>query len=412
MKRESILFKLNILFALALIATLLAGFSFGLHHIKKDHMDLFFKSRLIVKEMRITHEVPTALLEEFAFKQIKGAKKKEILKLFREKKLRTLDMPKEMRKKLRGLEKHRRVLHHQGQRYLHLRTKQLNVVVEDTRSLWACCPTLLGVFVAMLLFLVTMYVMLRKSLLPLKELKENIIKYGEGKQITHRHLEKKDEVSLATNAFFDAASKVEGLSDSRQLFIRNIFHELNTPVTKGKILAEIVDEPKTKEMLDSIFTRLSTLLKELAQMEQITSQSFTLSKKTIRIQELIDEASDLLYLDEPIISNITDETMEADFATMSIVFKNLIDNALKYATDLRVAYTPEGIMFSSKGEPLKRDLSYYTQAFSKEDDRHVEKGFGLGLYIVHEILSKHGMRLAYTHENGLNRFTIVFQNNL
>jgi len=147
-------------------------------------------------------------------------------------------------------------------------------------------------------------------------------------------------------------------------------------------------------------------------MEKITSQSFTIVPKPLRIIELIDEASDLLYLEAPIETNITDEMIEADFSAMSIVFKNLIDNALKYGSDLKIVYTKDRIVFSSKGEPLKYDLSYYTQAFSKGDEEPSDKGFGLGLYIVYEILAKHQMKLSYGHRAGINEFSINLKNNL
>ncbi|MEA1880357.1 MAG: ArsS family sensor histidine kinase, partial [Campylobacterota bacterium] len=395
MKRESILFKLNILFALALIATLLAGFSFALHSLKKENMDLFFKSRLMVKEMRNTHQIPYALLNEFGFIQIKGAKKREVLKESRERKLRTMAMPKEMSQKFRALAKHRKVLHYKGHRYLHLKVKGMNIVVEDTRNIWSCCPTLIIIFLVMLLLLSGMYILLRKSLIPLKALQKNIEKYGEGAKIEHKHIDKNDEVSLASNAFYDSVKKVEQFKDSRQLFIRNIFHELNTPVTKGKILAEIVEEDKTKEMLNSIFTRLSILLKELAQMEKITSEDLTLVKKPIRIQELIDEASDLLYLDEVIKTNVSDKMIDVDFSLMHIVFKNLIDNALKYGEDLEIKVNENTINFMSKGERLTEELKYYIEAFSKSRNADESQGFGLGLYIVNEILIKHGMDFSY-----------------
>lgn len=411
MRRESILFKLNILFSLALIATLLAGFSFTMQSVKKEHMDMFFKSRLIIKEMRTSHEVPLVLLEEFDFTRIEGTLKKQILKKARENKLGTISVPRESEKPFLRFEKHVTVLTYKGHRYIYLKTRELQILLKDQRNVWSCCVTQIVVFLGIIILLIVMYILLRRSLLPLKKLQENIIKYGEGASIDPLFLDKKDEVSLASNAFYDSVKKVERLSDSRQLFIRNIFHELNTPVTKGKILAEVVEEPKTQEMLHSIFTRLSVLLKELAQMEKVTSQNFSIEPKPVRMQELIDEASDLLYLEENITTNVTDEIMNADFASMSIVFKNLIDNALKYGSDLRIDTIKNYIVFSSKGESLKQDLLYYTQAFSKGENIASDKGFGLGLYIVNEILSKHKMRLLYRYKEGINEFTIYFNNN-
>ena len=218
-------------------------------------------------------------------------------------------------------------------------------------------------------------------------------------------------VPLASNAFYHSVEKVKRLTDSRQLFIRNIFHELNTPVTKGKILAEIVEEPKTQKMLDSIFTRLSTLLKELAKVEKITSENYAVFIKPVRVIELIDEASDLLYLDEKIKTNITNEMIEADFSSMSIVFKNLIDNALKYGENLEVIYSDNTISFVSDGKALKKNFSSYIEAFSKGEEPNSEKGFGLGLYIVNEIIHKHKMNFHYKYKNGKNIFIVDFKNN-
>lgn len=411
MRSESILFKLNILFALALIATLMAGFSFAFESIKKEHMDMFFQSRLIVKEMRTNHEVPLALLEEFGFKRIEGDLEKEILKKARQRRPRDFSMAKRSKIPFERFERHAKILNYKGHNYIHLKTRDMHVLLRNTRSLWSCCITQIFIFSGMLILLVAMYILLRRSLIPLKSLQENIIRYGEGERIIPLYFNKKDEVSLASNAFYDSVKKLDRLRDSRQLFIRNIFHELNTPVTKGKILAEVVEEPKTQKMLDSIFTRLSTLLKELAQMEKITSESFSIETKPIRIKELIDEASDLLYLEVDIPTNVTDEMIEADFSLMRIVFKNLIDNGLKYGTDLSIQIKDNRIVFSSKGAPLKYDLSHYTQALSKGEERASDKGFGLGLYIVHEILFKHHMQLDYAHHDGINAFTIEFQNN-
>jgi two-component system OmpR family sensor kinase len=266
----------------------------------------------------------------------------------------------------------------------------------------------LVIFAGIVALLIVIYILLRKSLIPLRKLEEDIIRYGEGNLKEYIYLPQKDEISSASNAFYRSIEKVNRLTKSRQLFMRNLFHELNTPVTKGKILAELVEEPQTHKMLDSIFTRLSVLLKELANVEKITSDSYKASLKPVRIVELIDEASDLLYLDAKIATNVTDEMIEADFSSMSIVFKNLIDNALKYGKNLEIIYSKNSISFVSEGEALEEDLSSYIEAFSKGKDSSSEKGFGLGLYIVNEIIKEHNMSFDYTYKDGKNIFTIAF----
>ncbi|WP_309496346.1 ArsS family sensor histidine kinase [Sulfurovum sp.] len=399
MNRHSILFKLNILFTIALLATIIAAFSMTMHMAKKDHNALLYKSRLLIKEMRTTREIPNALLEEFSLKIVENGKKREILQNAQKSKRRYDLGPKHLRK-------HRKLLIYKGQRYLQIKLRNVNLLLEDEQTFIGRFFTPLLVLVGILSLLIIMYILLRRSLVPLKKLERDIVSYGEGTIKDYTYLSKKDEVSLASNAFYHAVDKVEKLKKSRELFIRNLFHELNTPVTKGKILTEIVDDPRTKEMMDSIFSRLSSLLKELAQMEKLTSENYTFSKKPVRIRELIDEASDLLYLEEDVQTNISDELIEADFSLMSMVFKNLMDNAYKYGENLEIISDGQRICFISTGEALSKDLTYYTEAFSKGIETSAQKGFGLGLYIVSEILKKHDMNFSYEYELGKNIFII------
>jgi len=403
MNRHSILFKLNILFIIALLATIIAAFSMTMHMAKKDHNELLYKSRLLIKEIRTTREIPDTLLQEFRLKIVKNARKREVLQNAHKNKRRHDLGPKHIRK-------HRAVLTYQGRRYLHIKLRNVNLLLEDEQTFIGRFMTPILVLLGTLFLLIMMYILLRRSLVPLKKLEKDIVRYGEGTLKEYNYSNKKDEVSLASNAFYHAVEKVDTLKSSRELFIRNLFHELNTPVTKGKILTEIVDEPKTKEMLDSIFSRLSALLKELAQMEKLTSENYTISKKPIRIQELIDEASDLLYLEEKVKTNVSDEMIEADFSLMSLVFKNLIDNAYKYGENLEINIDDDKISFISDGQALNEDLTYYTEAFSKGREADAQKGFGLGLYIVSEILKKHHMDFSYVHQLGQNIFIIRLEN--
>lgn len=381
---------------IALVSIIVATFSIASHISKKENRELFFKSRLVMKEIRISKEIPHALLEEFSFKVIKGIEKREVISYGKKRNIGG-------KFKIKKLRQYRKLITYKGHRYLHIKVRKINLLLKDEETFIAKFFIPLLVLLGLFSLLVMMYVLLRRSLVPLRQLEREITHYGEGGLYHYTYLSQKDEVSLVSNAFYRTIEKVETLKASRELFIRNLFHELNTPVTKGKILAELVDEPKTKEMLDSIFSRLSLLLKELAQMEQLTSGNYSITKKPIRIQELIDEACDLLYLDMNIMSTISDEMIEADFASMRIVFKNLIDNAYKYGDAIEIKVSKDEIAFISKGKALQKSLSYYTEAFSKESNT---QGFGLGLYIVNAIINKHNMVFEYKHEFGNNIFII------
>ncbi len=399
MNIHSIFFKLNTLFLLALTTTVLAGWLTAMHILKRDQTDLLLKSRLILREYRHQHHLPVSLIHELGLVRVAPHRADALLQTFRH-------APQHHRmRSLHAGGAH--VFPTRNHMYLLLRTKRVKVLLRQRESFWTQLGVPLSIFGGLLGFLLGIYWLLRRALLPIRRLQRDIVRYGEGEYPEAETFSPhRDEIAEVGNAFYASAHQTQRLIQSRQLFVRNIFHELNTPVTKGKILAELVEEPKTQSMLDSIFSRLASLLRELAQMEQITSQDTALQLKPVRILDVIDQARDLLYLDEPIPVEITKEQVAADFPTMSLAFKNLIDNGRKYGKNLRIVSDTDGIEFISEGTPLTHPLSHYVEPFSS-GDAHTADGFGLGLYIVDQIARKHRWLLQYRYENGHNIFALV-----
>ena len=99
-----------------------------------------------------------------------------------------------------------------------------------------------------------------------------------------------------------------------------------------------------------------------------------------------------------------DITLRVDFKLFSIAIKNMIDNGIKYSENKNVKIQADGssIRFITKGEPLERELEFFTEPFTK--GQNSQKSFGLGLYIVDNIIKAHGMNLAYKYKNGYNIF--------
>jgi len=399
---HSIFFKLNILFIIAIITTFISAFSITTHIAKRDNADLMFKARILFKEIRATSKKPIELIEEFNLIEVPQNKIKYILQKAK------YHIPRDkIHTPHRRVHKKYKTLHYKGDNYISIESKSVRLLLQDRLNFWDRFSLPIFIFLGIFILLIVMYTLLRRSLAPLQLLQKDIITYGEGIYPSYKFSKKKDEISLLSNAFYQAVEKSKTLIESRKLFLRNIFHELNTPITKGKILAEILDEGSNKKMLDSIFTRLASLLQELAQMEEITSGDYPVDKKPIPVRELIDQARDWLYIDKEIESNITNETINVDFHLMSIVFKNLIDNGEKYGSDLTIIYDAQSISFISSGDKLDYNLEYFTQAFSKGDKQNSQQGFGLGLYIVHQVLQKHSMSLNYSYKDGLNIFKII-----
>lgn len=258
------------------------------------------------------------------------------------------------------------------------------------------------------IFILAFYLYVIKRLQPLQTLKKKIIRFSQG-ELTVDTLQKgKDEIAEVSNEFNQAIAKIKSLQESRNLFLRNIMHELKTPIAKGKLISDLIDDSKNQKRLQTIFARFEYLLSEFTKIEQVTSNAMVLNKKRFRVVDIIDNAFDLLLINsEQLDIQINDNLeIDADFELFSIALKNLIDNALKYSSKrAKIIVEIESITIESYGEALKN--THFETAFNRafEDS---SSGLGLGLYITHHIVKKHGFSLEYRHSDGYNRFVIMF----
>jgi len=184
-------------------------------------------------------------------------------------------------------------------------------------------------------------------------------------------------------------------------------HELKTPITKGRILTESIEDENTKSMLVKSFNRMNELIAEIATIEKLTAQNFQPHFEMTTIDNVIQIGQNLLLNDKDCkIENIDNRPIFTDIKLLSLAIKNLLDNGIKYSTDktVQLKTTPEAIEVISKGTELTHPLKYYTEPFSQGEKRN--SGFGLGLYIVKNILEKINLKLKYKYEDGYNIFII------
>lgn len=264
------------------------------------------------------------------------------------------------------------------------------------------------IFSLVAIILLAAYVFVIRKLKPLRKLKRQIAKFAAGEIDEVQNVSSgNDEISEVAEAFYDAVCQIKNLNASRKLFLRNIMHELKTPITKGRLAAEMIEKSKNQERLVSVFIKLENLINEFAAVEQVTSSIALNNTKICRIDDVIDEALDIAMVDpgQVTISKLEDVSLNADFKLLAIAAKNMIDNALKYSPNkhVNITITRESIKFINEGERLSKELRHYVEPFTKGES--AKKSFGLGLYIVENIIKAHKLTLSYEYKNGLNVFS-------
>ena len=281
----------------------------------------------------------------------------------------------------------------------------MSIVLEDMGEfsmvrLWILCAVIN-------LLLVLFFVVVMRKLLRLKQLKNAIHLFGEHKVFEPIIIGSEDELGEIAHEFNGAIEKIHHLKEARTLFLRNILHELKTPIMKGKILSTGLEH----EQLHRIFERLEALLTEMVKVEKLSSNEWILDTKEYRMVDVMDHARDLLMNDtERLHVKIEEEIplVRVDFELFATALKNLLDNALKYSNEaVDVCISASSICVSSYGKKLDEKRLDFTKAFNRSIEG-ASSGLGLGLYIAYEIVKKHGFRLTYSYEDGRNCFSIYF----
>jgi len=268
--------------------------------------------------------------------------------------------------------------------------------------------------VSFLLFvlLIVLFRYISSSIKPLKELYVQIQRFANGEKNINIEIKGNDEVAQVANAFDASVKRTQALEKSRALFLRNIMHELKTPISKGKMLMHFMEgEEKDKLLLEDLFDQMQGHLEDFARVESLTEKNLALELKTYAVIDLVDHAIDMLDIKrEEFEIEIQAERVKVDFKLFAYVIKNLLDNAFKYksAKPIYINFKNNRLSIKNRGIPFKEEISKYLNAYERDLTQHSLEGMGLGLYIVDGIVSRHEYQLLYEFSDGMHCFSIEF----
>lgn len=263
------------------------------------------------------------------------------------------------------------------------------------------------------LFIILIYSITMQSLIPIRYLKQQIQEISNSGVVKEIIFDpkNKNEVGAIAYEFSKIMQQVIALGESRTLFLRSVMHELKTPITKGLIVTEMISDDKQKKILFKVFHQLNLLIDEFAKIEQFSSKIHNIQKVEFLFLDVMEEVYKIMMFDhnsKHVILNQNNDLIKADFDLFVICIKNLIDNAIKYSPD-SVAFidiTKTNLIVKNKGEPLKMQFHEYFKPYFKNDKNSNSNGFGLGIYIIKNILDAQGFKFGYEYKNNYNIFTI------
>lgn len=222
------------------------------------------------------------------------------------------------------------------------------------------------------------------------------------------------EYAELTDSFNVLLNKMQMLEDSRQEFVSNVSHELKTPITSMKVLADslLMQEEVPVEMYREFMSdmveeidRESKIINDLLTLVKMDKKSSALNIAPVNINALLEL---LLKRIKPIAAKRNIEVVfesfrevigEIDEVKLTLAFSNLIENAVKYNNDggsvyvslnadhkffyVKVQDTGVGIPEDSQSQVFER---FYRVDKARSRDTG---GTGLGLAITRNAILMH-----------------------
>lgn len=227
------------------------------------------------------------------------------------------------------------------------------------------------------------------------------------------------------DAFNQLLSRMKALDDSRQEFVSNVSHELKTPLTSMKVLADsLLTQPDVpvemyREFMGDIaaeIDRENQIITDLLALVKMDKTASELNVSTVNINELtelilkrlrpIARKKDV----EVVLESIRPITAEVDEVKMTLIISNLVENAIKYNREnglVKVTLDADHQMFSIEvadngiGIP-EEALEHIYERFYRVDKSHSREigGTGLGLAITRNAVLMHRGSITVTSLEG------------
>ena len=240
------------------------------------------------------------------------------------------------------------------------------------------------------------------------------------------------EMKEIVHIFNSILSKMQKLEDSRQEFVSNVSHELKTPMTSMKVLAdsllaqEGMPEEAYREFLTDIVAEIdreNDIITDLLSLVKMDKKAAKVDIKPTSVNELLEVILKRLKPlaqkrnIEIIFESFRPVTAEIDPIKLSLAFNNLIENAIKYNKDdgwIRVSLNADHKYFYVKvadsGVGIPADCQDQVfERFYRVDKARSRKtgGTGLGLAITRNAVLLHkGAIKLYSEEGEGTTFTV------
>lgn len=272
----------------------------------------------------------------------------------------------------------------------------------------------------------------RRLVLPFKKMTKSLEEIQAENEEDELMISDYTETEAISDAFNEMLGRMRGIDNSRQEFVSNVSHELKTPLTSMKVLADSLlgqeDVPVElyKEFMSDIaeeIERENKIINDLLSLVKMDKAAGELNISVVNINELLEMILKRLrpiaekQNIELVLESFRPVSAEVDEVKLSLALNNLVENAIKYNkkdgwvhVSLNADHKYFFVRVEDSGVGIPEEyLEHIYERFFRVDKSHSREigGTGLGLAITRNAVLKHrGAIKAHSKEGEGTVFTV------
>lgn len=243
---------------------------------------------------------------------------------------------------------------------------------------------------------------IRHFLIPLRILHEGVLKAGSGDFKIELPRTTSDELGQLIESFNNMASKVRNDIKSRDQLLRDISHELRSPLSRMMVALEFVPESDMRQILKNNILALEKMTSSILEEERIDSPYGKIKREMLDLKSLITEIVDNRRQSGCAVTLLNSEPVEicADKERIRMALSNVIDNGIKYSGNntkpVEVHYSKDdssaSVSITDYGIGIaESEIPFVFEPFYRVDKaRKNTGGYGLGMSLLKKIIDAHG----------------------
>ena len=265
------------------------------------------------------------------------------------------------------------------------------------------------------------YFAMKKILSPIGWLHQGVQEVGSGNLAHTLPENRKDEFGKLAAAFNTMTGRLRQMLDLKHQLLRDVSHELRSPLTRMKVALEFLDDDQVKKSIGTDIREVETMVTAILENARLHHNHATLEQKRADLTELVKD----------IISGFENRSPGIHFPAHSpVIFRfdpdriktvltNILENALKYSTresrpmEVHLKKEADRIRITVEDNGMGMDkskLPLILEPFYRLDKSRSKKtgGFGLGLPLCKTIMDAHGGKMEISSSPGAGTRVTLF----